>query len=44
MLNFYFVPIPGMTLTFPGAIMGGGTWLTDIIIGDIEEDWISEFL
>ena len=35
MLNFYANPIPGVGLTFPGMIAGGGNWLMDFFLSDI---------
>ena len=35
MLLFYSTPIPGVGLTFPGMIAGGGNWLMSFFLSDI---------
>ena len=35
MLVFYATPIPGVGLTFPGMIVGGGNWLHSFFLSDI---------
>ena len=35
MLLFYATPIPGVGLTFPGMIAGGGNWLHSFFLSDI---------
>ena len=35
MLTFYATPIPGVGLTFPGMIAGGGNWLMEFFVSDI---------
>ena len=35
MLQFYATPIPGMAMTFPGMIAGGGNWLHSFFLSDI---------
>ena len=34
MLEFYSVPLPGMAVSFPEMIAGGGTWLQRMFLED----------
>ena len=43
MLTFYADPIPGTTTSFPDAIVSGGAWLNEVIIGEVEQDWMEEY-
>ncbi len=35
LLHYYSVPIPGVGLTFPAMIAGGGTWLQNLFLSDV---------
>ena len=44
MLTFYSTPLPGSTLSFTGAIVGGGTWLQGLLVGGAASDWMDAYL
>ena len=35
LLHYYIVPIPGVGLTFPAMVAGGGIWLQNLFISDV---------
>ena len=35
LLHYYIVPIPGVGLTFPAMIAGGGIWLQNLFLSDV---------
>ncbi|MDE2764417.1 MAG: type IV secretion system protein [Gemmatimonadota bacterium] len=35
LLHYYVVPIPGVGLTFPAMIAGGGIWLQNLFLSDV---------
>ena len=42
MLHYYIVPIPGVGLTFPAMIAGGGIWLQNLFLSDVVSAGYSE--
>ena len=42
LLHYYAVPIPGVGLTFPAMIAGGGTWLQNLFLSDVVSAGYSE--
>ena len=44
MLNFYNTALPGATVSFPGAVVGGGNWLQTVLVGNIGSDWMDAYL
>ena len=42
LLHYYAVPIPGVNLTFPAMIAGGGTWLQNLFLSDVVSAGYSE--
>ena len=35
LLHYYIVPIPGVGLTFPAMVAGGGIWLQNLFLSDV---------
>ena len=35
LLHYYVVPIPGVGLTFPAMVAGGGIWLQNLFLSDV---------
>ena len=35
LLHYYIIPIPGVGLTFPAMVAGGGIWLQNLFISDV---------
>ena len=42
LLHYYVVPIPGVGLTFPAMIAGGGIWLQNLFLSDVVSAGYSE--
>ena len=42
LLHYYIVPIPGVGLTFPAMIAGGGIWLQNLFLSDVVSAGYSE--
>lgn len=42
MLQYYTTPIPNVGMTFPQAIVAGGTWLQDFFLADLGPTWATE--
>ena len=42
MLQYYASPIPNVGMSFPQAIVAGGTWLQDFFLADLGPTWATE--
>ena len=42
LLHYYIVPIPGVGLTFPAMVAGGGIWLQNLFLSDVVSAGYSE--
>ena len=42
MLQYYATPIPNVGMSFPQAIVAGGTWLQDFFLADLGSTWATE--
>ena len=42
MLQYYATPIPNVGMSFPQAIVAGGTWLQDFFLADLGAAWGTE--